>query len=90
MIIAKFYDKTSKSGYITADKKSNFLVLLEKIENSDSAKCQKSHQKSIDRKVARNNSRKYSFEDFCEDHLDQHVALMSEKEKNDAFAHYNK
>lgn len=90
MRLAKMYDSKEKSGFISKDNQESFLNLVERIEASDNNKCKKSHQKSIQRKIERNQqfSNTMSFEDYCEEFLDQHVALMNDEHKNEAYQAY--
>lgn len=90
MRISTHYSKNEKTGYICTKEKENFLELVEKIEKSDSVKCKKSHQKSIQKKLEKNQkiSNRMSFEDFCEEFLDQDIELMSEEHKNEAYQTY--
>lgn len=88
MRLSTGYDRAKKSGYIKHNKVNEFKQLAEKINATDKAACKKSHEKAATQ--AKNRKPAISFEDFCEDYLNQHVSLMSDAERQDAYTQYQK
>ncbi len=87
MKLSKMYDAKTKEGFILDSDLSKFEVLKNKIENSNDNVAKKSHEKSI--KAAKERiANKISFEDFVEDHLDQHLVLMNDYDKKQAYESY--
>jgi hypothetical protein len=83
MKLSRLYDPATKIGYITKENEPEFHALAEKIEASNTEQCRKSHEKTRAKKAEKRN--RITFEDYCEDWLDQHIALMGESEKTEAF-----
>lgn len=87
--MSMLFNSTARNvGFVKKENAAEFLSLIEKIEKSNDKVAAASHKKSIE--TARNRRNAISFDDYCEDHLDMHVALMSEDEKNEAYKSYRK
>jgi len=87
MRLSHLYNKLEKSGYIKKEDETKFKELIEKIENSNSVKCERSHRRSLEKKLNKKPTPKktYSFEEYCEDFFDQDIHLMSDSQKKIAF-----
>jgi len=78
-----FNSKDYNSGYILPENKDDFLALVEKIEKSNSVLAEKSHEKAKAKKATKKTGQ--SFEDFCDDNLNQSLGLMSQEQKAEAY-----
>lgn len=74
----------NNSGHIESKNKDAFIALVEKIEAYNSASCEKSHKKCVEKRAAKVVEKakiSISFEDYCDDMLDISFDLLSREEK---------
>ena len=62
--MSRKYDAKRKTGFIAKSDEKEFLSLVSKIENTDSTKAKKSHQKSIEKHISRKNIAKCDHSDL--------------------------
>jgi hypothetical protein len=90
MKLARLYDASTKTGYIVKKDEPDFNALVDIIEKSDSQKCAVSHRKCAEKKAKKSQRKSISFEEYCEEYLDTHLALMSDEEKKEARIGYSR
>lgn len=86
MGLSTLYDRATKTGHIKKQVESDFYALVEKIEASNADRCKKSHEQAIAKKKEK--PQELTFEDYCEEFLDQQVCLMSDHEKEAAMSSF--
>lgn len=88
MRLATNYNYKDKTGTISKRNTERFLSLVDEIEKSSSKVAKQSHAKSKANYKTKTNKQKMSFEEYCEEYLDQHIALMSDTQKTDNYKAY--
>jgi len=92
MRLSHNYNSREKTGYINEDDKEKFLALTNKMKSSSLKRAKTSHKRSLEKfqemKQQSRSGEKYTFEDYVEDFMDQHVALMSDKDRSEAYKNY--
>ena len=96
MNLSAGYNYKDKTGSVAKRNTQKFLELVEKIEKSNTAKARSSYAKTKKAYDARKQNKSttapkpnLTYEEYCEDYLDMHLALMSHAQKVGARNSYN-